>query len=602
MTKSTSTTFLSPSSSDENLAPDNFYLWGYQPHFAVSLRIGAKQLFDRLDERLAPDAFLVAIHSQPNGKAPVVVVEPPHHSVQPSDLANVLSLARESEASIPGTDYAYAEGSKRGELWAETSRKRDFRHRVGTALYQTVAATYTHVGRRVVVSAGRDCGPYFLYTVLSFDQTIRDEYPHLQQGKRESYAITKCLVDAVADQFSRQCWEALPLSFDGAGHVEFPAYEATLRSAAESFMHTPFAACDKFDSFHDGFQIGNEVSSLTYEKAVGRSRLLLCRRGHQNISVSLGFTDPIPLRNYRAVRKILELAGADECLLCDSESVYGLGTVCGTYDPTDEDLFIIEFVGHAKWELKHAGISLMRVEHGVPSLPRTKKRSQQIAETFERLFPESHVYKTSLMRLATAASELSHGAIVIFAEDAEEEAARFGNQATCITPKTLTAELLQQASRIDGAVLAAPDGMCHAIGVILDGAVNPKGTADRGARYNSTVRYVLGHEHPCMGIVVSDDGSIDTVPAYVSRQSRHEIAMQIETLQCIASESPVAQRKLNEQLDWFCSKRFYLSPQQCELLNTIFPDAQTKADGSSAKRVFHAFEPDPEMGDSYLKP
>ena len=64
---------------------------------------------------------------------------------------------------------------------------------------------------------------------------------------------------------------------------------------------------------------------------------------------------------------------------------------------------------------------------------------------------------------------------------------------------------------IDGALLVDPDGTCTAIGVILDGRATRGGDPARGARFNSAVRYVEGADHPCLAMVVSEEGTVDVI-------------------------------------------------------------------------------------------
>lgn len=75
---------------------------------------------------------------------------------------------------------------------------------------------------------------------------------------------------------------------------------------------------------------------------------------------------------------------------------------------------------------------------------------------------------------------------------------------------------LSQATRIDGGLLINFNGECHAIGCIFDGAVfsDFEGDSGRGSRYNSVKLYVKQHEKnkvECMGIIVSDDGTVDII-------------------------------------------------------------------------------------------
>ena len=116
-----------------------------------------------------------------------------------------------------------------------------------------------------------------------------------------------------------------------------------------------------------------------------------------------------------------------------------------------------------------------------------------------------------LWSLVEASIQQKKGALIVITNDAEEEAARLGGQSTRIKPVKVTAPDMELRTSIDGAVLLGQEGVCHAVGVILDGIATGVGDSSRGARYNSALRYVEGRTH-CMAVVVSEDGMIDLVP------------------------------------------------------------------------------------------
>ena len=47
--------------------------------------------------------------------------------------------------------------------------------------------------------------------------------------------------------------------------------------------------------------------------------------------------------------------------------------------------------------------------------------------------------------------------------------------------------------------------------MILDGRASGRGDSARGARYNSALRYVESSDHPCLAVVVSEDGLVDVI-------------------------------------------------------------------------------------------
>lgn len=74
-------------------------------------------------------------------------------------------------------------------------------------------------------------------------------------------------------------------------------------------------------------------------------------------------------------------------------------------------------------------------------------------------------------------------------------------------------------TNIDGALLLDENGICYAIGIIVDGKVIKKGENGRGARYNSIDNYIcwlkreMYPESSPIGIVVSEDGMVDVIQA-----------------------------------------------------------------------------------------
>jgi hypothetical protein len=423
--------------------PRNYYIWGFQPHFGIDVKVTAEQLFKQLDETIKPDTFIVAINSDENSEQPVAVVEPEDHEFQSDDFKRVLKLVAELEKVSPGPSFAYPVGSQRGEAWAKREERRLFRSRVREAIRQTIGGACHFDRKKVYVSPGRELGPYIIHSVLLIDEATYNSHPVLRRTTHDDYSVETSLINAVANKFVESCWEAILGSFAGQGHVTFPTTDSILRAAGTNFMYTPFGVCGEFDGLHGGFEICTEISTLTYEKATGRGRLILAKTGHENVSESLSFRNPPRLRNYRAVRKLLQLATEEEGLICNSVHILGIGAIRGDYDASNEDLFCVEFLGHSKWELTHGGVPLMRVEHGLPQLPKKRTQVRRFSETFGRLFPDaSDKQKTTMNRIAAAATELCHGTIVIVAENAAEEAVRFGTQSTMIEPQVVSEELL----------------------------------------------------------------------------------------------------------------------------------------------------------------
>lgn len=592
---------LSPLAEEDNGEPKNTYLWGYQQHFAVAMLTESQRVFRRIHPDLLSDVFLVAVRIEGEEHLPPAVVEPPDHPMRASDFQNVVQATRDGENTNPGPMFAHHSDDKRGQYWVQAQQSRHFRDGLRQEIRGRVANAFQTDHVHPFVSQGRSFRGYAIYTVLLVNSRVRDELAQLKKETSGEYSVCTSFVDAVVQQVCQEAWAALALSLDGEGYPSLPRTEAIFRAAADSFMHTPMAAAKNMNGLHNGFDSCNEISALTYEKAVGYSRLLIAKRNHPNVELLVTFENPISLRNYRGVRKVLELAGAEEWLVCDSEKIVGLGRFVGSYDPSHEDIFTIDFIGHAKWELRHTGVTLMRVEHGIPSVPRPSEQITQMVDTLERVFPDlDDRYLNAFRRIATEFVSLKHGLVMIVSDDAEAEASRFQTESTRIEPIPLTVDLLQRASRIDGAILVSPEAVCYSIGVILDGEVNRRGSSERGARFNSTVRYVHSRNAKCFGVVASDDGTIDFVPNFRPRLNRSNLKNKLEQLEQIVEAAEFSERQFRDLCRWFENHAFYFDKVTCRRVNELLTKGDKLKSQTGFQLIRQDFEPHADFDETYL--
>ena len=202
----------------------------------------------------------------------------------------------------------------------------------------------------------------------------------------------------------------------------------------------------------------------------------------------------------------------DVHLLADGENVYALGRQVGHYDAEREDLFVISFITHYAWEFQHAGHVLLRSHYGLPSLPRTRLSRPRFRRDLKRTFGLTDPGKIErLWDVVLEASRQKHGTLLVITTEALAEADRLKLQCTLVEPVPLTPLITRLVTSIDGAVLLDPEGFCYSIGVILDGRASGRGDSTRGARYNSALRYIESSDHPCLAVVVSEDGLVDVL-------------------------------------------------------------------------------------------
>ena len=164
------------------------------------------------------------------------------------------------------------------------------------------------------------------------------------------------------------------------------------RRSATSFMSTIKVAIDDQNySNPDLFDRFNMVSSLMYEKTGGKGRLLLAKQSNNTVNMLLKFTKPVPLRESRWSRKVLQMASVETALISDCENIYGLGTVATTNKDTlkKQDLFEIKFLDHYHWSLACENNVMLVSKYGIPSLPQDEIPQERLHDTYLRLFPEA---------------------------------------------------------------------------------------------------------------------------------------------------------------------------------------------------------------------
>nr|GFD11781.1 hypothetical protein [Tanacetum cinerariifolium] len=97
---------------------------------------------------------------------------------------------------------------------------------------------------------------------------------------------------------------------------------------------------------------------------------------------------PVPLRDHRSIRKLLELTEGRTGLVSDASHVFGLGYMVEEDDEKYEPLATVQFTNHYGWELRHGGHTLMRVVSNTPRLPQSKVQADNFARVAHQVFPD----------------------------------------------------------------------------------------------------------------------------------------------------------------------------------------------------------------------
>jgi hypothetical protein len=284
------------------------------------------------------------------------------------------------------------------------------------------------------------------------------------------------------------------------------------------------------------FTVFSIISTQKYEKS--RSEGFILFTNNSNLPMSVEFSKDIDIarRNYRTIRKLLEFSrNGNFPLIAVNGKIIGISEI----NYIDEKLLLVRFYENM-WEvyiydpfvnIKSKDIltldmynmrfyPLVRVKNGLPEIPRLKFDREYLKNilisTFKNI-PDELLRR--LIETVTSASRLGHGLIIIITTSniAKMESNRLTYKSFQIKPfslfenNKLNIELLRSITSIDGAIIIDLDGICYGVGVILDGDISGVENPSRGARYNSSLRYIETRNNEAVAIVISDDGMVDII-------------------------------------------------------------------------------------------
>lgn len=578
------------------------FMWGYQRHFQIGVEDAAEQVFKKLDPGFQVKVFLLGVLREPSPRWHPVCLEPPNCGFTTSDFSSLRTDAAMLRAS--DGDENLVSTTEVGMKSIE--RRRD--HRANKAAVMALLQKADPSGEKDYHFSGYiPVGKYDVGMVLSIKHRDGLHCYQLPRSHAEDrYGVPVSIVDATAREFLQECGRSLYVPDpEIVDRFEGSRAEEILRNAGSRLMEVPNFAAQSWGGLYGLFNACNYIASLSYEGAESVGGMIVAKVGHPNISTTIQLSTPIRLQKYRAIRKLLEITTTGESILTDGEFVTGFGRMCGVYNPSRSDLFMVRFTGHHKWEALHDDNSMMLVKHEVPRMPAPSLNKAEFVSSCGILFPDIEPEKIALLyELALGACKQRHGTILVITPFAKEESERLSSQSTGIVPTHASQEILRCVSAIDGAILIDMDGVCHAIGAILDGSAIQEGDTGRGARYNSTLRYIHGMRErkiPCLTVVVSEDGTAELMPELPRRLERKEIATKGDEIADLMKKEDHDFDRAFDLIHWLEEHRFYFSEAFCGKANE-FLDKHEAALQEERGMIYNRakFVPNPGMSDAFL--
>jgi hypothetical protein len=584
------------------------YMWGYQRHFQICYELFCKNLFNKLDHTLFDNFFLIGVLDGENDDKVrhSICLEPADCGYDKKDFQNTLQLSNMLASVSPEKNVFYshpiAQDQAITDIKNSSIRESIIKHIDGE--YQS-KQRITHVPYPIKKNG------YFIFLVLQFNKNTFLKYYKLTNTKYNDFHIHPSFIDATTLAFFELA--SKELYSPNAGRDLGPRgheLEGVLKNAASMFTSTLTLKMGAIEGIHGLYNACNIISSLRYEGEEGVGRMVVAPKDHKNIKMLITLDTPIRMSEYAKVRKFLQLSNNDCFLITDSYNIYGIGSIIGSYNPTGEDLFLFSFTGHHQWEVSHNSICMMKSSYGQSYLPHESIDRDSFFSDFKRIFIDINNTKLNLLwETLNEAIRQKHGTIVVISSEAENEAKRLGKQSFKIQPTTIDYNLISKVTNIDGAILISPECICHAIGVILDGVASDNGDSSRGARYNSAIRYYdTKPPTQCCILVVSEDGMIDFIPKLLPQIPKNSIDEKITELGLIIDTSDeLFFKKFNKTMDWFKEHEFYLSQEQCDKINSLRKDIDTRIDDYASKEnqsvirfTRNDLSPNEKMNDSYF--
>lgn len=362
----------------------------------------------------------------------------------------------------------------------------------------------------------------WIVTVVQLKQQDFDSQYRLNQETHEvhsmrEYRIERCFLEAIIYQVLEESELELQKLSEGNA-FSLCNCERVIEDAASNLLQSVELHINKWNKV-DLLSFANAIAAERYEGAASEGRLIICQTDHPDIATKVKLTTPVEIYNYRGIRKLLEVSSNKMALLCDVESVWGLGLPLDTYQPSRENLFEIRFAEHQTWELVHAENIMLRVKYRQARLPRARFDKKLFCDRVHQFFKVNESTVNILVKAVEAAVEQRHGTMLVITPEAERETNRLAAQSTVIEPVIVSKDIISHLSNVDGAILISPEGIIYSFGVILDGKASENGSPARGARYNSAIRYIDGERSrniDCLALIVSEDGYVDLYPNFKS--------------------------------------------------------------------------------------
>ena len=549
----------------------------------------AKQALAALGANIEVKALLVGVRLPEIANDHFVCIEPEDGEWNIAAFKDVHRRAGEIFTTHPDQQMFYGDEPSMLDK-PENIRRKSVQEAIEEVLSRIDSARGTRSFCGVPVRLGNfHVAPIIQVAQLDLDTFPRLENPIQFQKRNSTTGIVQALISHLLDEASDNLDTKEPGRFFNSFDSEC---SGLLRKAGQTLCNAIPLALNDF-MLHSVFENLNKISELRYEGGETLGTIIFAPTDLPSLNCDLALLQPIALGSHKLVRKVVEISDKQLSCICQGgEGIVGFGSL---QDFGDTPIFRAVFTGHYRWVLYVNDTLLMNCAFGVPSVPQPRLTFKTFFSNIRRVLPGiTSEQGEALWDAVFAAMHQRHGTMLVVSDAASSEAQRLSSQAIEIEPIKLSYALVARISGIDGAILVDRDCNCHAMGVILDGIATKTGDPSRGARYNSALRYIESSPAPAVCLVVSEDGYVNMVPTLRDQIKKQDIEYHVELLKTLTSDNYHGTRS------WLDEYRFYLTSEQCDVVNTELTRIQAEPFEVGEMRFStDVFNPDPEMNESY---
>jgi hypothetical protein len=553
------------------------------------MKIRAKQVLAALGADIEVKTLLVGVRLPEVSEGHPVCIEPEDGEWDIADFKDVHPMTSEIFNTHPDHHLFYGDEPSMLDK-PENIRLKSVRAAIEKTLSRTDQkhGTYSFCGIPVRV------GNFHVAPVLQAAQSQIDAFPRLSAPIQfQEWTSTKGIVQALISHLLAEASDKLGTKEPGRLLGIFDADCSGLLRKAGKTLCDAVSLRLKDVILQGVFENMNKISELCYEGEAAKGTIIFSPKDLSGPSNDVLLRQPISLDTHKLARKLVEIS--DEHLGCICQGRQGLIGLRTLSDFGEDSVFRAVFTGNYRWELYVNDTLLMNCAFGVPSVPQPRLTQDEFFSNVSRIFLGLTIEQgKALWDAILAAMDQRHGTMLVVSDEAASESQRLGAQAIPIEPMPLSSALVERISGIDGAILVDRNCECHAFGMILDGIATSTGDPSRGARYNSACRYISSARFPVVCLVVSEDGYVNMVPTLRAQISRHDVEIHVSRLKSLTSDN------YHSTQAWLDDHRFYLTSEQCEVVNTELSRIHSVPQEVGELRLTTSkFSPDPEMNETY---